>query len=465
MELFELIFILFAIIIFLIPYSRNIFMKMPIIGLIFSAIIIGLLSYFSLRWQMVAMFILYILAFLVFSFMNYNDNYKKFNVSAKLFRTIGIIFILVALILNTLFPINNLKSFKGKYYVGTSTISITDYNRQNDDIKMGKFRNLSARIFYPSYTSGEEKQKLIDNPIAFNETIKRNSGAVISKLINYVNNLESNSYYDVYPVEDKKFPLIVISHDWMEYPEYYYDIAEKIAADGYYVVVVNYTGNSPYTTLKNSNIEFGNTRVLDQTVSSSNYMKNVEKISSDIKNDFSQVLEGIEKLSKASNIKFANIDVENVGVIASGISARVALDTSEHLNVKAVIAYDPYVQSNPSYFLKNKFEKPSLILLSEEWADNENKRYLVQILENGYIDDKKLYYIKNFNHKDFTLMAMLSPLYRLNGTIKTAYSKSLKIKYDTSKVYFDYHLKNVNTKKHMVEIIESEENIIKIMLR
>lgn len=465
MDLIELIFLLFALIIFVIPYTREIFMKIPLIGIIFSILVLVALSYYSFRWQMLMMFVLYVISIIVFSFMTYNDNYKKFNISGNIFRRIGVIFISMTLIINFLFPLNNLMKYKGKYYVGTSTISITDYNRQNINMKMGKFRNISVRMFYPSYKSGDERQKLVDNPIAFNETMKRSYGSLISKLFNYVNVLETNSFYDVDPVEDKEFPLVIINHDWMEYPEYYYDLAEKIAADGYYVAVVNYTGNSPYTTLKDSNIEFGNSKLLSDNVSNANYIKNVEKISGEINDDFDQVVEGIIKLRKIDEKRFSKIDIKNIGIIGSGVGARTALDTSGHLNVKAVIAYDPYVESNPSYFLKNKLEKKSLILISEEWLSSVNRRYLVQILENGPIANKKMYYIKDFNHKDFTLMAMISPLYKLNGTTKASYKRSLDLRFNTSKAYFDYHLKNLNTKKHMIDLIEVDKHITKIMLR
>ncbi|MGB3368713.1 MAG: dienelactone hydrolase family protein [Acidaminobacteraceae bacterium] len=465
MNLFELIFLLFALIIFVIPHTRNDFMKKPVKGIACGILMLVALSWFSLRWQMAPMFILYTIYVIVFLFMTYNGNYEKFKIKGKIFRRIGVVFISVALIINILFPLNDLSKFKGKYYVGTSTINITDYNRQNKNMQMGKFRNISVRMFYPSYKSGVKKHKLIDNPTAFNETTKRNYGTLISNLFDYVNELETNSYYDVEPVEDETFPLIVINHDWMEYPEYYYDLAEKISADGYYVAVVNYTGNSPYTTLKDSNIEFGNTKLLGEGISNANYKKNVEKISSEVSDDFNQVIEGIIKLKKTSEKRFANIDLKNIGIIGTGIGARIALDSTSYLNVGAVIAYDPYVESNPSYFLKNKLEKQSLILISEEWNLSVNTRYLVQILGNGSMEDKKMYYIKNFNHKDFTLMGMLTPLYKFNSTTKASYKRSLDIRYNTTKAYFDYHLKNLNTKKYMTDLIEADKYITKIMLR
>lgn len=450
--------------VFMIPDVRNRLMQKPKIGIFLFLTAIALVFVKGLKIQDYPLILLNILGLISYVFLAYKDNYKRFKLSGGLYKQLGAIFLLISILGNMLFYTRDFVKYEGDYFVGTKYVKITNYNRLNNTVS-GGFRNINSRIFFPSATKGHTRKNLIDDTLGFNETIKQNYGVVGSFVFKDVENIKTNSYIDGKIIEDKKMPLIVISHDYMDYAEYYYDLAESLASRGYFVAVINHTGYSMYSTNDQSNIVLGNSNLLRTRETNPNYLKKAEEISGVFREDIVQTIEGLKKLSNGDSNDFKNIDFDRIGLIGSALGGKAVLDTQNIDGVKGVVVFDPWVEPNPSSYLKGNLESPGLYLISDEWFNSTNTRYLVQILEASSTDDKYVYKIEGFKHKDFTLLRLFSPIFAINGTTHASVNKSFEFKSELCDRFFDFYLKSNNTRNHLKEVLDGYDGMEKIMLR
>lgn len=456
--------LLLDVVVFVVPKTRNILMQKPKIGILLFIGVIALLFIKGIKIQDYPLLLLNFLGLISYLFLAYKDNYKNFKLSGGLYKQLGAVLLLIALLGNMLFYTRDFVRYEGDYFVGTKYVKITNYNRLNS-IVSGGFRNINSRVFYPSTTKGIHRKNLIDDVSGFNETIKQNYGVVGSFVFKDVENIKTNSYIDGKIIDDKKLPLVVISHDYMDYAEYYYDLAESLASKGYFVAVINHTGYSMYSTNDQSNIVLGNSNLLRSRETNPNYLKKADEISNIFSQDIIQTIDGLKKLSEGESSEFKNIDFDRIGLIGSALGGKAVLDSQNVEGVKGVIVFDPWVEPNPSSYLKGNLDSPGLYLISDEWFNSTNTRYLVQILEAGVTDDKYVFKIDGFKHKDFTLLRLFSPIFSINGTTHASVKKSFELKSELSDKFFDFYLKSNNTRNYLNEYLDGYGGMEKIMLR
>ncbi|WP_338535466.1 alpha/beta fold hydrolase [Helicovermis profundi] len=452
-------FVLFFIYVF--KNLRNIFFDKAFIGFIFlSFVSVYLIIYDTFRWQLIPLILLIIITYILLIYIGFIYKNKNLKVSHKLSRRIVTVLIASFLFSSIIFPLNDFKIYKGKYYVGNKIYTMIDPLRK-EILSKNENRKISVKLYYPSDSISKERNRWIDNIDGLEKYIFAKY-KIPKFFVSYIGNIKTNSYKNVEVSNNvEKMPVVIISHGFASLGDFQTSLAEKLASNGYLVAVINHTYGSIVTNIDNKNIYLDDNLFSNDDLDYFSFGKNIIDI---YKKDIMLTIEGLKKLNSVkSNLDFKNkIDVNNIALLGHSIGGSAALLLEKDDRVKSVIALDPWIEPISSKFVKYGFNKPTSVLISDEWYNSENTRYIFRICEINNCVNSKVYKVNKFSHQDFTDLGELGLMSKLFKISKTD-NYNLNHKKNNAFIlnYFDYYLLKKNTESKLMSYINENNDIFK----
>jgi hypothetical protein len=214
------------------------------------------------RWQISIHYLIYfILLLFIFKYIIKNQNRTPhiFNKPIKFFLLFIIsIFFLLTIFIAIIFPVFKLPQPTGKYKVGTQVVQLKDNNRNELFTKnKNDKRELVTQIWYPISNTNTQKTKYLfpqDKKIFNNYKEELSKGLKIPSFIfDYWKFIKTNSYEGVsISNNEKKYPLVIISHGFNVMKEFHSTQAENLASNGFIVIAIDHTFCSLITTFPDS---------------------------------------------------------------------------------------------------------------------------------------------------------------------------------------------------------------------
>mgnify|MGYP001589252562 FL=1 len=458
MRIFEVLTIVFLVITIInlvfIKYKK-LRITLPILAVVSCTLSLIFEGY---RLQMVPAYFLSVVLLVVCIINTYSGISKV----KKVFKIVGIIFLMMSLIISIvfpmLFPVINLPKPDGEYSVGTRIMAYTDKSRKGIFTNADTPRELAVQVWYP--TNGVKGKKV--QPYISDSKVS----AYMCKSLGYPNLLnqfeliKTNSFLNTGIYNKKeKYPVIVFSHGYGGFSGQNTIQMEELASHGYVVFSISHTYEAFSSTFPQGKIvplndkqmkrvgdEYSNVSKQFKGDKTSNefqkYMiknsKVVEKSVHIWSDDTSFVVDEIEKLNNGEikSIFKNKLDISNLGIFGHSFGGATAGQASLTDNrFKAFINMDGTAYGDT---VNNKVKQPFMIL-----TNGNIKNYI----EQEYSKDQKNYLIVSINgtkHLDFTDQTVIVPsekLISLLGTINGNRQEQIMNDYILS--FFDKHLKGM----------------------
>ena len=449
--------IIFFLIIYGIEYMKEKFFNSKFFSIIvlFFLLILSL-KFIAFRWQVIPLYILFFISFILNLYLGIFENGKKFKISHKGTRFISITLIFLFIFSNFLFSLEEFDEELGKYYIGTRKFILLDPNFSNVFGK-NENRKIVVKVFYPSdKIESSKKNAWIDDIYNFSEYLNKKYG-IPKFLISYLSKVKVNSYSNlVVSQKFEKLPVVIISHGVGGLPEFQNSKAEMLASNGYVVVLINHTYGSMFTNI-NGNIIYFDDKI---KFNSSKYIKNYDlgvEIIDLFKNDIVLTMDGLKNINK--NFFSNKLDLNSIALMGYSVGGSSALLLEEDNRVKTVVAMDPWIEPIYSKFIRCGFTKDTSILISDEWYNSENTRYLFRISEQNNL--AKMYRIDRFSHIDFTDIDKLGNVTSivLNQSFKNR--KSVNIVDEFVYNHFNYYLLDKRSEKSFLAYLDNYKDVLK----
>ncbi|MCK8524039.1 hypothetical protein M0D21_20850 [Aquimarina sp. D1M17] len=385
------------------------------------------------RWQMFPGYFSFSLLILLYVF-------QKLNVwIRKLVLVFGLLFSVLSLVLANVLPVFQLPSPSGKYRVGEQTIFLEDHSRiEKLSEEQGAYRKLTIHIWYPSTHKITKPEVHMGKGYA--EAFVQSKG-MPSFIGSHFELIETHTQKLLPIIENKQFPVVLLSHGLLWNSKMYTSIVEEIVSNGYIVVGIDHIYESFMTEYKgkklrwsqkniddmNVGLDFGyinermnlglqkeNTASKSKAVLELNrylpYFESLDRWSDDI----SFVLDQIEALNRnRESVFFKKFDLNKIGSLGhSWGGAAVVQNASVENRVKAVVNMDG---AQWGRVVDTTIQKPLLVL-------HADRNYDTFFTPNFFVYDKiteEDYYlatIKYTGHANFGDLSYWSKIHSLTET-------------------------------------------------
>lgn len=413
------------IVIFTISFASGVFKKGRAAKYIGAAALICFLFHWrkeGIRWQLYPIYLLASIAILgaILGFSKINilqkiSSHRVFKILCSIF---AVILIVLSAAASYAFPLYNLIKPKGEYKIGTVTFDAVDLQRDSifsDD--MYSNRKIRIQVWYPAeYVNDYDVAPWLDDGPVEAESIGRVIG-VPEFLLSPIAMIKSNSYRGA-PVSTAKtkYPIVIISHGLTGIRSLHTDLAEMLASHGYIAVSINHTYAAAVTVFENGELEYLNRNALPLDVKREEFLGYGNILLNTYMEDIRFTIDILTELNSNKNsILNEKFDLSAIGLIGHSAGGGAGVLTAmKDDRIKALIAFDPWLDPISIDTIKTGLNVPGLFLRSEQWKTDPNNKNLFPLLESskGY---RELYQIDGTTHLDFTMIYMYSPLSRLYG--------------------------------------------------
>lgn len=378
----DYILIVFILIIAINKKIINKLTKKPLVGLLIFLVLTSIyINYESLKFQMIFVYIYYILMISLFTFLSFlNINNKKYKIKKSIFNKVSYIIFLVSFLFIMALPVDLWFFNSEEFNVGTKTYQLKNINRNFED---GNFRKLKLRFFYPIDNKSNKKDKLfIDN----NPVKKLFENDYSKKIFNYLNDLKIDAFLNTKITEKKEMiKPIIISHKKGFLSEDYITISQILASKGYFVIAIDHIFYSEYSFLEGNDIF------------SSKYKSDYENTSENYKKDILDTISFLKQINKKYSYK---IDLNSIILFGHGVGGEAAINiASNDFRIKKVVCIE-------SDHLKN------------EKLTNKDLKVLFINSKNDLNVDSKNYEFKNINSEMLTSRNFLNPFSYISYILK-----------------------------------------------
>lgn len=217
----------------------HIFTFLPSVGLLLIVLHLIIEGY---RWQMLPMYALTVILFLVTVKRLVKGKTLSPTRPASRKRTalrfslviVGLLFFILAAALPALFPVFRLRQPTGSYAIGTMRFSVMDNSRAEtftDDAT--DRREFLVQCWYPAEFDASAQPEAMWQPA---EEIGKVAFRRAGFLLNYLNLVKTHSYRDA-PVtrSQSAYPVLIFSHGYSAFPAQSTVLMEELASHGYVV--------------------------------------------------------------------------------------------------------------------------------------------------------------------------------------------------------------------------------------
>lgn len=451
MRTLELILILLSVITILI-YRMNFYKKQSIIVYlnIFNMIILIIHSRIEgIRWQLYPVYLCITLSFLLS--VSYKvlpkiiiEYYQK-----KLIKKLGLIFYITMIIISGLtlyiFPIISIEKPSGNTEVGTISYELTDTKRKETyGTSENENRKIMIQLWYPTdEVKGLKRAPWIEGGIPVSRGIAE-AMHFPKWLLVHTTYIMSNSYENAELSSlYKKYPVVIISHDWTGFRNLHTNFAEELASKGYIVISIDHTYSSDGVVFSDGSVSFLDRKALPDRSKTPDFLEYAFKLVSTYSGDIELVIDELEKWnSGVLETPFKDrLDLKKIGLIGHSAGGGGAVKAAiEDYRIKAIIGLDAWVEPLKEEQLQAGLGIPSLFLRSEQWQNGFNNKNLLRIVAANR-NDTYFYQIQGTNHFDFTMAYMYSPRIKkasLLGSLDSKIGSNLQKDYITT--FFNEYL-------------------------
>ncbi|AGK96360.1 isoform II [Clostridium pasteurianum] len=458
MRIFEVLIIIAlvaSIINFVFIKYKKLRITLPILAV--AACILSLI-FEGYRLQMVPAYCLSIVLLVIGIINIYSGIYKV----KKVFKIVGITFLMMSLIISIafpmLFPVINLPKPDGEYSVGTRIMAFTDKSRKGIFTNADTPRELAVQVWYPANVVKDKKVQPYISDSKVSAYICKISG--YPNILNQLELDKTNSFLNTgISNKEQKYPVIVFSHGYELFSGQNTVQMEELASHGYVVFSISHTYEASSSTFPQGKIvPFSAKQIKIFNDDANNVAKQFkgDKTSTEFEkymiqnskvaeksvhiwsDDTSFVADEIEKLNNGEikSIFKDKLDMSNLGLFGHSFGGATAGQASlTDSRFKAFINMDgtPFGDT-----VNNKVKQPFMIL-----TEGNSKNYLA----SGYSKDQKNYLIISINgakHIDFTDYTVTVPALKLLSILGTIDgSRQEKIMNDYVLSFFNKHLKGM----------------------
>lgn len=396
------------------------------------------------RWQMVPVYA----AIAIFSLMVITRwrRPQKEHRSSILKGIFGVLILFLVLLPPVVFPIPKLQEPSGEYGVGTLTVHVQDFSR--DEIYTedpSDVRELNVQIWYPATRDSEGtlapylSNLKLAGP-AFAEFL-----GLPNFVLNHVNLIQTHSILEV-PVapEGGPYPVLIFSHGWGGTRTQSTFLMEELASHGYVVAAIDHPYGALVTVYPDGEVVFQKKDILSDHDSEEVDTVSAKELLSTWTGDVRFVLDQLEGMNASPDESFlANrLDLERVGFFGHSTGGGNAVQSCwADSRCVAGLAMDAWLEPLSDDVIESQVDQPFMFLWSEDWGSDENKVLFGEVYA-GLDDVGYSLTIAGTRHYDFSDLPLLSPLspwFGLKGPIDGR--RVLEIVSGYTVAFFDEHLK------------------------
>ncbi|MBT3669046.1 MAG: hypothetical protein HON98_12680 [Chloroflexi bacterium] len=377
---------------------------------------VGQIAIEGYRWQIMPLYILSLLFFIISYFPKVNGLPLKFQ------KVLFVLLLFVNTLSIILLPLPNLPIPTGEFQVGTKEYYLKDLERKEIfGASANMNRELMAQVWYPIDEPTQEYpvRWMKDMPYFAPEIGNRFGlpGFMLDHLI-YV---KSNSYsHENVSDENSEYPVILFSHGWAGFKEQNIYQVEELASHGFIVIGVNHTYGAMMTVFPDGRYFARNRDALPEGVSEEEYTIASNKLVRQWADDLGFVLKEFDQINTdPSDIFFQKMELDQVGVMGHSTGGGASTEFCfENKRCKAFLGMDPWLEPVSREKLSFGHSEPMLLMFSDAWAsvpENEGNKPFVQILTDSSKGWTAEMVISDTMHFDFSITPVISPLTEMLG--------------------------------------------------
>ncbi len=417
---YELLAIVSALIIIIVPYTKYDHQAVPLGALMAAFVVFMAILLFQrgFLWLYYPLLIFAIVRLLLFALQKVPN----------IFMTALFLSLLVAsLFAMLLFPVYQIPQPGGSYAIGTKTYDIVDSARveQYDDLQSK--RKIRVQFWYPADSvEGLQCANWLYDGREIARALSEDSELPYF-VLDQLSSVKSNSYINA-KISNKKarYPLIILSHGWASIRNLHQDFAEELASRGYVVVGIDHTYGAVATRFDDGRLAKLNQDALQK--GTIHFLPNGNRLVNTYGADVSKTIDFIEELNQTDAIFLDKIDQSKIGLLghSTGGGGDVCAALKDD-RIKALIGLDAWLEPIPAQCLKDGLNIPALFLRSEQWANVNNNENLRLLIKNSRC--KPLcYQVNQTTHYDFSMVYMYSSAIKklgYSGKINSAHLTAL----------------------------------------
>lgn len=368
------------------------------------------------RWQMVPLYFLVTITGLlsVIHLTHIGKSETELNSFWRIWDLLSLIFLVLGTALPALMPIPKVPPPNGPYKVGTLSMTMTDYSRQEiyGNNPIGP-RAVMVQLWYPAEPKpGDQKAPWMEDSHIVSRALSKWL-ELPSFTLDHLQYARANAYQDAHlNSKDAPYPLLLFSHGWGGFRAQNTHQMEELASHGYIVAAVEHPYSAAITVFPDGSIAEHDPNTLPDEGTLSERIQAGNRLINQWSGDLTFVLNSLEQINTSDpDGRFTrSLDLSRVGALGHSTGGGAVIDfCSADNRCRAVMGMDPYVMPLPDEVLKNGINQPALMLFSEEWPAEANTQRINRLLSNS-TDDVKNLTILGTDHYDFTDLPMLSPL-------------------------------------------------------
>ncbi len=336
-----------------------------------SAGLIILILHFAVeqyRWQMVPLYILFVIISLIWLFPMGDRGWLGW-VGISLLALLTVLFILPPF----LFPIRHFPTPTGNYPVGTLSEVWTDTERKEiygDD--PAQSRTFVTQTWYPADPNSPAGERAEYIP-----TGRKASRSIAGRLglpffvLDHVDLIQTNSFVNRSPA-DGQFPILIFSHGYNSFRGQSTTIMEDLASHGYIVVSMSHSYGSAVTIFPDGRIVFHNP---DTLIGTGEVLRETGlKLGDQWGGDIKFIIDQLEAQQiDATHLLNGRLDLENLGVFGHSTGGGVALNVcAQDSRCKATMGLDAWLGPTPDDVIAAGSPTPTYFLMSEFWPKTIN---------------------------------------------------------------------------------------------
>jgi dienelactone hydrolase len=329
----------------------------------------------------------------------------------RTFAAVNLVLAVVSGLLAWALPVTVLDGPDGPYAVGTTTFSWSEAERpERYGDTPGAPRELVAQVWYPADAQAPvEPAPWVEQGDRFGAVAARELDLPPFSL-GHLGLIRSHATEEApgAAAAPGSRPLLVYSHGWRGFRTIQSTLLESLASHGYVVAAVDHSYGALAAVFPDGRVVPLDPQALPSDVPPEVREGAGEQLLSTFARDVESLLEQLEVGIPPEVM--ATVDLERVGLLGHSTGGGAAILACSWVpGCAAVVGFDPWVEHVPDDLVGAGLEVPLLSVRSEEWIGHRNDKRLRR-LHASTDAPEGLVGLADVEHRDFTLLPMLSPL-------------------------------------------------------
>tara|TARA_B100000579_G_scaffold50664_1_gene35280 strand:+ start:5237 stop:6385 length:1149 start_codon:yes stop_codon:yes gene_type:complete len=343
---------------------------------------------------------------------------------------------------SVIIPLKDLPTPNGNYIIGTDIMILEDQNRLETFTKtIDDNRKIVVQVWYPATSKSDSLYPYLDyKDIKVPYIAKRLE--ISEKIVNHVNKIKANSYYQATPSTDE-FPLIIFSHGLGGNRMQNTINIESLVSNGYIVFSIEHTYDANITVFNDSTFAEFDSYLPDDVSVEEFYNVRIPQIKVRA-NDVSFLIDKIETLKSQNHYLGRMSNMNSIGVFGHSFGGgTAALSSALDNRIKACITLDGWFEPIPPNILNKGINIPFLFIgqPQEEWITAPYNNQQLTTFHDNNTNDSFIIEIKNTKHMDYSDISYITIWSRFLG-LSGKDGRNINLDLNTTIVnFFNYYFK------------------------